>query len=261
MAVSVVALCFIAFIATRLNNQPSHQGKSLDWWLLSVHEKGLSRDFYDAIDAMGTNSLPLLLTYSIAIDSNLKIRTAAFFKEKLGLNLPFDFAEIRRGPALAALMHLGPKASPIVPQLVGRFEEHPFTALFPLVFIQHGSDSAFISLCENKDQNARVAAAEGLARVQNGIGYAQAKQVGLTTTNVLFQMYLTKGDNTMQWIANNLSHSNHWVRRASAEYFAVHPGLAAPILPQLRTVEKDDESPIVREAAKRAISVIQAPRQ
>ena len=250
MAVSVLALCFIAFVAIRLNNQPSHQGKSLDWWLLSVHEKGLSRDFYDAIDAMGTNSLPLLLTYSIAIDSNLKIRTAAFFKEKLGLNLPFDFAEIRRGPALAALMHLGPKASPIVPQLVGRFEEHSFIALFPLVFIQHGSDSAFISLCENKEQNARVAAAEGLARVQNGIGYGHAKQVGLTTS-----------DNTMQWIANNLSHSNQWVRRASAEYFAVYPGLAAPILPQLRTVGKDDESPIVREAAKRAISVIQAPRQ
>ena len=240
---------------------PSYQGKNFDAWLLQVHEDGLTKEFYAAVDAIGTNALEDLLRYSTAQDSEAKIGTFNFLKEKLGVTMPLGFSEDRRGPALAALMALGPKASPIIPKLVEGFEQEPARMLFPLVFIRTGTEVAFISLCESTNHRIRTAAAEGLARVQNGIGYGDQKKSGTYTTNALFTMYLTLGDSTVDWVAQNLAHSNVWVRRASAEYLGEHPGITSRALPDLKMVLEDDESPLVREAAERAITAIEGPRE
>lgn len=258
-ALSVASLLTIAIAIYFAQTQPSYKGRNLDSWLDEVHERGVSEDFRAAIDSMGTNSLKQLMKYSVAIDTKLKVRTFTFFKNKLGLDLPFHFAESRRGPALAALMHLGPHAAPIIPDLMANFEKHPFTTVFPLVFIRQGVEPALINLCQSTNINARAAAAEGLARVQNGMGYIDQKLPGSYTTNLFFQLLLVTGDSTRQWIARNLSHTNPAVRRATADYFAIHPGLAKPVLPTLKTLARADRSPLVREAALNAVTAIETP--
>lgn len=258
---SVAALLLVLFFGALMERKPSYQGKNLDEWLLELHELGITEDFGTAIDAMGTNSLEHLLRYSTAVDSPTKIRTFNFFKDKLGATLPLPFAESRRGPALAALMRLGSNASPIIPNLAENFEEKPSTMLFPMVFIQSGSEPVFLSYCQSTNQRVRVAAAEGLARVQNGIGYGHSKQAGAYTTNALFTMYLTLGDSLIDWVTQNLTHSNVWVRRASADFLYERSRIGRRAIPALKRTQERDESPLVREAAERAISAIEGHRK
>jgi hypothetical protein len=257
--------------------QPYYKRKSLDSWLQFVNdtctdnsssnwrEKMSPRlaQFYEAIDAMGTNALPFLLSYATNRDSRMKIQACDFFNRyrlpRLGLHL----AEERQGPALLALAVLGLRARSIIPECVELFNRRPDTALLPLLLLGKEAETAFWSLCESTNQEARLAAVLGLAKVQQGSGYTECWQRGTFRTNLIYVMSCDAGPEEAETLARNLTHSNIFVRRASAEALGHYRTMTSGRLPAVeKSLEKciDDPSPLVREAARDSMRRIKSYR-
>jgi hypothetical protein len=268
-----IAICLIAIGVLLAGyfagpSQPRFQGKTLDSWLQFVNDTGTTdpgtapptlAPFYEALDMMGTNSLPFLLDYAMQTDSPSKMKMSRFFKEHHLGWMPLHFSEERRGPTLLALMHLGVKARPIIPQCIQFFEHQPNVALMPLLVLKQEAQGAFTLLCESTNRDVRSVAAFGLVKVRDGISYHQSWEPGTYRTNRVYVWACTFGTEEMERLAANLSHSNVFLRRASAEALGDHVAIARSTLPALRR-SLEDASPLVRAAAKDSIKQIESYR-
>jgi HEAT repeat protein len=124
VTVAIVGCLFIAFALGKRSSGPSYQGKPLTEWLTDRRrwtpgeEVALSDASTRAVQAIGTNALPLLLKMLRSSDSQLKMQLAArvqryrFFFNLIPMNGP------RQEAARLGLHALGPIARPAFPELV-----------------------------------------------------------------------------------------------------------------------------------------------
>jgi hypothetical protein len=175
-AVVALALLFVVGIAVLAWHacsvrEPSYQGRSLTKWLDEYNRAGAmdkTGPVSEAIRAMGTNSLPFLLTYLRQKDPRWKseLINISHFAQRRGYK---GIPGLRRtqylSPALLALKALGPKARPIIPELLKMFENPNSASEGGLALFSVGpaSISAFQEACEHTNSAVRTAAATYLA--------------------------------------------------------------------------------------------------
>ncbi|HEX7860987.1 MAG TPA: HEAT repeat domain-containing protein [Verrucomicrobiae bacterium] len=257
--VAIVAVCLFALAAlvvySTRSKLPTHNGKSLDEWLVYVNRAGHWTNAgaaYDAVDAMGSNCVPYLFKAAVAIDPPWKIKAASLWSRQTLIPFPFALSEERRGPAQFLLIGVRSKATAIIPEVNALRDSSPSQWMWLRSFFPDGLERDFIEGCQSTNARVRSCSAWGLARAPHGLRYHPSWGPGKFSTNNILHFGFTFNGDDIDWMAANLTHTNPHVRRASAEAIADHIGLATSALPDLQKALTDTE-PIVREAASNAI--------
>jgi hypothetical protein len=103
--------------------QPAHEGKSLRRWLTQLKPRYNSQDYsinaevYRALQAIGTNAIPVLRMELRARDSKVKARIIRLLGRQSFFLMMLAPAEVRRRNAVLACQVLGPSGSPLIPDL------------------------------------------------------------------------------------------------------------------------------------------------
>ncbi len=136
MSRRLTILCVVAFVGTLVGvswiclapREPAYQGKALSAWMdewsksLTADQKSPDRAKRDraraAIQQIGTNAHPALLTMAGAKDSALKRRIIALANKQSFIRLRFQPADYYHARATYGFSALGPAAKPAVPALI-----------------------------------------------------------------------------------------------------------------------------------------------
>jgi len=132
-AVSAVSLY------TLMQGEPGHDGRTLGDWL-DDFDNGASRTYERAtaaVDQMGTNTLPELLSLLTSRDSAFDRAMSDMAESQSAMNLDWETAFDRHWKALRGFQALGDNASPAIPELAARLEraENPEFISFALASI------------------------------------------------------------------------------------------------------------------------------
>ena len=127
------AICIFAvlvfLVVSRTKPELTYSGRSLKSWLWELEIASFDRndqltkcpEAVAAIQALGTNALPLLLDYLQATNGGLRDRLS-FVVEGLQLDRsPFDHADRRQQIAASGFVALGEAATPAIPELLRLF--------------------------------------------------------------------------------------------------------------------------------------------
>jgi hypothetical protein len=153
VTVALVGCLFIAFALGKRSSGPSYQGKPLIKWLAdrrwtSGQEVILSDASTRAVQAIGTNALPLLIQMLRSTDSQLKLRLAMrlqryhFLINLIPMNGP------RQEAAGLGLRALGPIARPAFPELVQMILSSDENG-YPISVLMEAADSDTIAALTN----------------------------------------------------------------------------------------------------------------
>ena len=153
VTVAIVGCLFIAFAVGKRSSGPSYQGKPLIKWLADRRwtpgqEIVLSDASTRAVQAIGTNALPLLMKMLRSTDSQLKLRLAMrlqryrLFHNLIPMNGP------RQEAAALGLRALGPITRPAFPELVEMILSSDQIG-YPILLLSEAADSDTIAALTN----------------------------------------------------------------------------------------------------------------
>jgi hypothetical protein len=216
------SIAFLAVVAGYLSRPqlPQHDGKTLDEWLQQINDAGSHAKLgpvYEAFEAMGTNAIPHLYKYMVTLDPPWKKKIASIWSRQSLIPVPFTLAEEKSGPAFLAFIHLRSQAAPLIPQVNQLRDTMPYGWSRLRSLIPANLEDDFIAACESTNASVRSSAASGLSRASQGVSYSPTWGPGTFKTNIIFHFAFTFGPDDMDLLVKNLSHTNVYVRRATAE--------------------------------------------
>jgi hypothetical protein len=118
LIVLLLGLVVLGWASLQKDNEPSWHGKTLRQWM-----RGHPREYGPAIEAMGSNAMPFLLSELVCEDSGMSKALAKPFLRLLDSEPPWETARTRQYHARLALQILDTNA---VPALLHAFFQEPF---------------------------------------------------------------------------------------------------------------------------------------
>jgi hypothetical protein len=182
-----------------------------------------------AIDAMGTNALPLLVKLLRSKDSRISlwIRSFAYDHKAVGkwIKLPRSMAWPRRIGAIAAFDRLGPKASGAIPKIIPLLShpDHAQAALFAITAIRPEREDELLSLTNIFRQHRRA----------DDTPDSQLQYLLQADAILTLGKYGSKSHAALPFILERFTSRNHRVRAACAVAIArigVSPEIAVPLI-------------------------------
>ena len=137
-ALVLTAVGGIAWLLLRsIEAEPVYQGKRLGAWLAELDKEMPPGNFYDtngpaatAIQQIGTNAVPYLHSLLMTKDSRLKAALIAFTSKHAWLGIHLTPADVLRHRAAFAVFCLGPRGSPLMPDIMGMFRSTNYDVAF-----------------------------------------------------------------------------------------------------------------------------------
>jgi hypothetical protein len=157
--------------------EPAYRGESLSYWLQEYNRAQSSATFApidEAIQAMGTNALPHLLSDLAHRDSSFSRQLARWYARHRWFNLPFYGEDRFMAPAMMALRALGPEANPILPGLQNLMERNDALEQTARVFFFVGPTAipTLERVCHNSNRAVRIQAAITIVEIKESrLGY------------------------------------------------------------------------------------------
>jgi hypothetical protein len=188
LAILVICLCAGLFQVLRPPPEPVYQGKRLSEWLGDYNRFDGDNPFYAvrrtmlwtdedeerqpvsaAIRAMGTNSLPFLLSHIHAY-SPMEQKVISFLSEKHLFRIPSNDDDPLTGASILALRALGSTAAPALADLRKREEKSPQSReiLCAMEVIGSRAIPTLQSLCESSNLIVSTDASQALATISRG---------------------------------------------------------------------------------------------
>ncbi|MDB6109188.1 MAG: domain containing protein [Pedosphaera sp.] len=119
--------------------EPVYQGKRLSAWLAELDKEmppsnyvGTNGPVAAALQQMGTNAIPCLRRLLKAKDSRLKARLIAFANKQRWVRIHITPADDRHRRAALATFCLGPRGSPLMPEIMGLFRSGDYQTSFTM---------------------------------------------------------------------------------------------------------------------------------
>lgn len=151
-----------AFFWPRGPAAPIYQGRPLSAWLADTHwPTPLSQHGAAALDALGTNAVPYLLSECFHSSQwSAKGRLSRFLPEFLRRRSDYD----RNMRAFAAMAYLGPRAAAALPELAKKLDDHS-TAYVAFALIDNTGVAGLPYLITAVDSHNQVIALEACRRI------------------------------------------------------------------------------------------------
>lgn len=118
-------------------SEPVYQGKPLRTWLAELDKEMPASNFSDtngpaaiAIQQIGTNAIPYLRSLLATKDSRLKTALIAFSNRHAWLRIHLTPAQVMHQRAASAAFCLGPRGSPLMPDIMGMFRSTNYDVAF-----------------------------------------------------------------------------------------------------------------------------------
>ena len=224
-----------ASIHSLLQRAPEHEGRGLGEWL-DDFDKGASASYERAtaaVDRMGTNTLPRLLSLLGSRDSAFDRAMNDMAESQSVMDMNWEMAFDRHWKALRGFQALGNDASPAIPELAARLEraENPEFISFALAGI----------------------GIEALPSLQKCATNANAI-VRKSSTAALGLLGIT-AEEAIPALIQRLQDVNAAVRQAAADSLGRIGKQAAKALPALNAATMDNDSG-VSQAARAALTAI-----
>jgi hypothetical protein len=232
VALAVLLLLIAVFAGWLLTrpHEPEYQGRRLSEWLDDYNRAGKwekTEPASEAIRAMGTNCLPILLTHIKHNPSGLATMLAQVASKQLLLKLPFYGMDRCRSASIVALHALGPQATPLCPELLALTKE-PKTSWFATMSLLAIGTNAIPYLeaaCENTnragaDAVLMIAMMKTMPPPYFSWGWNKAPGNGKPVINL---GYAVSSEDVGE-IAKMLEHPSPAVRRASADALRSYNG-------------------------------------
>jgi HEAT repeat protein len=240
--------------------EPVHQGKRLSVWLreLKSWPGESSEPAAEAINEIGTNALPYLVSALRTEDSTLKVKLDKFLKRQRLVTFRLCLAEEKCDSAFKALLILRAKAANAIPEISRMFNQRNMTGIAGLALFAIGGSSlpALVEACSHTNHSVRVEAAVVLCKLRGQRGYTITRTIyPVGSTNLVSRLYIEIGEVDIAALATNLSDPLPAVRRASAEALGWQRGIAKPAVPGLLKALEDPDRD-VRNAAAEALKSI-----
>jgi hypothetical protein len=122
-------------LLTSLESEPVYHGKRLGVWVAELDKEMPASNFSDtngpaatAIQQIGTNAIPYLRSLLMTKDSRLKTALITFSSKHAWLRIHLTPANVLRRRAASAAFCLGPRGSPLMPDIMGMFPLRPWGA-------------------------------------------------------------------------------------------------------------------------------------
>jgi hypothetical protein len=124
-------------LLTSLEVEPVYQGKRLGAWLAELDKEMPAANISwtngpaaTAIQKIGTNAVPYLRSLLRAKDSRLKTALITFTNKHAGLGIHLTPADVLRRRAASAAFCLGPRGSPLMPDIMEMFRSTNYDVAF-----------------------------------------------------------------------------------------------------------------------------------
>ncbi len=125
------------WLLTSPESEPVYQGKRLGAWLAELDKEMPAANISwtngpaaTAIQQIGTNAVPYLHSRLEAKDSRLKTALITFTSKHAGLGIHLTPAEVLRHRAALAVFCLGPRGSPLMPDIMAMFRSTNYPVAF-----------------------------------------------------------------------------------------------------------------------------------
>lgn len=170
-AAGLLAVCTALAWVCFSSSEPAYSKRRLTEWLEDYNRAQSlegTASISEAIRAIGTNSLPILLAHIGDPDSPRRLKLIAQLRRLSIFKLPFYGAKRLRGPSFLALRALGSEAAPAFPHLLA-MAENPATRYSAMVaFAAIGTNSipAVASACRSTNRAVRVDAVWTIATLR-----------------------------------------------------------------------------------------------
>jgi len=170
VAVSVFAVLVLLFYGLAEKRDPSHDGLSLSDWLahLGWGEKQYHEQSLEAVQAIGTNGIPLMLEYFAANDSAPLYLAQAKLAKLTGMEI--ERPATKWWKASAGFKALGPVGQPAVPQLLELIEKKSASIAWVVEALAATKSPqaiiCFTNLLVDSDAKSRAAGVSGLGAMQ-----------------------------------------------------------------------------------------------
>jgi hypothetical protein len=124
-------------LLSSVESEPVYQGKRLSAWLAELEQEmprsnfsGTNGPAATAIQQIGTNAIPCLRRRLKAADSRLKTTMIAFASRHKWFNIRLTLADDLRRTAALATFCLGPRGSPLLPDIMSQFRSTNYAEAF-----------------------------------------------------------------------------------------------------------------------------------
>jgi len=246
--------------------EPVYEGKALSYWLDEINRTGKTdknEPAMKAARAMGTNSLPFLLSYIEHKESPIKVYLAKMAQKHPSMRSQFLELDPLLAPSLRMVLEIGPEAKPLIPDFLKLLEDKELSwrGETGLWAIGPEANPALEQACRNTNAVVRVKAAVVLARIRAqerigdvivGDGWAQGWNMSTISGRRLFDLGSAFTEQVFGALKRNLKHRDPAVRRATAEATKNAGRHAKEITPAL-VQALSDEDPSVRAAAAESL--------
>ncbi len=221
-----------------LQREPTHDGRTLSGWLEDLESGASNRceEAAQAIDKIGTNGIPRLLSLLESQDNPLDIAMEAITESQSAVSIEWETAFDEHWRALRGFEALGGRAVSAIPALAARLEsgENPEFVSFALANIGIEALPFLQRATTNENDGVRRSSIAALGFLGEKAGPAIATLI------------------------DSLTDANAAVRRCAADALGRMGAAATDAIPSLKQAREDIDGG-VRKAAEIALRRIQIP--
>jgi hypothetical protein len=265
------------------SDEPAYRGKKLTVWLeklVKVEEAALTsrkpmpdlRQACEALDELGTNSVPFLVRLLCKKPSRLKTEVNRHLSKQSLIKFRFRPEPDYRKLACTAIRALGPRARTAVPELLRIFAhqsaEKPEDSLHLALTLSNTrlqADSEFIAALSHEDKWIRIGAATCLSKRVGGSAAVPALRRALddpcedVRRRAAYTLRSIAGAEVdvlvIPVLIGSLQSTNPQARKEGAGALEDLRGAAGPAVPALIAALKDPDAGVRRQAASALLTI------